>query len=419
MPYNSKGYFDVVDDEVSSIKQNVYFNEYLLADPIFINDEQYDQRRVNYQNIRDLFITARNIFKEIVSKNSRFSQSLKYLLLNDSNSQISENFYSILPPEAWTIPVFFRTDESKAGKIFEIQCPGSGWGDVVLLESVLKNNYTNGALPFYDLVNTYVNSLQRHFDGYTPSVMHLLDNSSNPSMMRYFISKTSSYLKYWGYSKEVKNAECNFIRSHSVYGLIAENLFKHRLKLVEGGKAKFDLPPLLIFDQKMTLCLPFLEETRGLFSEDIRKMLVYTNPIYPRGFRDFGGNWITIEDFLKRPPGQRKYFLKYGGCDTSANWGSRAVYRLDTKAASDLLKKATLDFINNRPWVIQPASSEKETVTYLTRTNDQPITENLTAKYSTFYGPNGVMSIRTHHRKSTKVHGQPDSIAGIAYKKQV
>jgi hypothetical protein len=172
----------------------------------------------------------------------------------------------------------------------------------------------------------------------------------------------------------------------------------------------------MIFDQKMILCLPFLDETRGEFSDDIRDLVAYTYPVSPKGFKDANGEWVTIEAFLKRQPRDRKYFLKYGGCDTTINWGSRAVYRLDdNKTASTWLTQAAKDYTVNRPWVIQPELSNKEKITYFVRNSDQPNSEILTAKYSSFYGPDGLLGVRTHHRRNTKVHGQSDATVGLAY----
>jgi hypothetical protein len=377
-----------------------------------LTGNEMGQRQSAHVAISKFFSTAREIFKRSVLGED---SDLKKLLINDSTDRLPSGFYRELPNAAWTDPLFFRTDESRAGEIFEIQCPGSGWGDMLLLGALYRDHCRVADLKSDDPKTRITEAIQDTCKTKSPTVLHLLDNSSNPTSMHYLIRCTQPPLLYWGYSKDVRNGDCSFIRSHSVYGLIAENLFRHRLKLAGEGKVKFDLPPLMVFDQKMMLCLPFLDETKAEFSDDIREHIVYTYPVCPQGFRDENGEWVKLESFRKRKPHGRKYFLKYGGSDTTINWGSRAVYRLDSESVDEHLSQAAADFERGHPWVIQPARSNKEEITYFCQNSDQKQSDRLTAKYSSFYGPNGLLAVRTHHRKSTKVHGQADAVVGMAY----
>jgi hypothetical protein len=406
-------YHSYIDDLLSqSNPVNLVFDEKILAVPIKLSSAETEHRKASFGAISEFFTRARNIFRRCVFNES--DSDLKNLLINDSANQIPLSFYHGLPDEVWTNPVFFRTDESRLGIIFEIQCPGSGWGDLLLLRSLYKNYCRSDALVSYDPGAVIVGAVQAVCRSRAPAVLHLLDNSSNPSSMQYLIRCTQPPLRYWGYTKGMRNSECCFVRSHSVYGLVAENLFRHRIRLAAEGKLIFDLPPLLIFDQKMILCLPFLDGTKDEFSDEIREVLAYTYPISPRGFRDLDGQWVAIESFLNRPPKHRRYFLKYGGCDTTLNWGSRAVFRLDSNEAPGLIEVALRDTEAGRPWVIQPDVSSKENVMFYSRQSSEPASKTLTAKYSAFYGPSGLVGIRTHHRQSTKVHGQVDAIVGLA-----
>ncbi|MCX6230363.1 MAG: hypothetical protein NTZ33_02355 [Bacteroidetes bacterium] len=409
--------FEFLDNEIQSfISDNNQFNQNVLFEPITITESIYKNRFSNFNTIQLFFAKVLTLFKTAIEIPSDFNKDILKLLMNDSSDKISLSFYKSLDEKIWTLPKFYRTDESKESKVFEIQCPGSGWGEVILLEKLYKVKFGN-RYPYYNIQNSFIEEIKKITGKDKPWVMHLLDNSSNPSSMRYFIRETSKGLKYWGFDKNVINSNCDFVRSHSVYGLIAENLFKVRLEKAINCEVYFDLPPLLIFDQKMILCLPFLDETRHLFNDNIRQTLAYTYTFTPKGFRDFDGSWISIEEFRKRIPSKRKYFLKYGGCDTSVNWGSRAVYRLDSNSCDEHINMALKDFKNNRPWIIQKDCSNKEIVSYIERNNNVIQSKKLTAKYSAFYGPNGLMAIRTHHRQSTKVHGQKDSVVGLAYSK--
>jgi hypothetical protein len=391
----------------------VFFNENILSEPIRLSESEVRVRIQNYKSIQSFFETALQLFQDVLVTSQ--NEYLVNLLLNDSTSKVPISFYRSLPKEAWTTPLFYRTDASRNGKVYEIQCPGSGWGDVILLEEIYKKQIGEEAYPYYGMKERFQRSVQIVTNTESPIVMHLLDNSSNPCMMRFFINETTNPLRYWGYTVGLRSPECQLIRSHSVYGLLAENLFQIRLDNLKDGKVKFDTPPILLFDQKMILCLPFMKETRGHFSDEIRKTLAYSVPLTPKGFLDHDGTWVSLSDFHNRPSSGRKYFLKYGGCDTSINWGSRAVYRLDSTSSKRHTDLAVADYLQGRPWIIQPDYSEKEEVSYTANAELGEVTEKLTAKYSTFYGPMGVMAIRTHHRRGTKVHGQPDSVAGMAY----
>jgi hypothetical protein len=411
---DTSSYHSYIDELLlESSRGDLFFNEQILAEPIKLSDVEMDRRNLAHATISRFFSSSREIFRRCVLSDAQ--PELRKLLVNDSENAIPNGFYRELPEAAWTDPMFFRTDESREGRIFEIQCPGSGWGDMLLLGSLYRDHCQNPNLALDDPRTGITGAIQNVCKSQEPTVLHLLDNSSNPTSMQYLIRCTQPPLLYWGYHKEVRNSDCSFVRSHSVYGLIAENLFRHRLKLAEKGKVTFDLPPLMVFDQKMILCLPFLDETAAEFSDDIRELLTYTYPVSAKGFRDANGEWVTIKAFLQRQPHDRKYFLKYGGCDTTINWGSRGVYRLDSEKASSFLSQAAKDYAADRPWVIQPDLSNKEKITYFFRDSEQPKTETLTAKYSSFYGPTGLLGVRTHHRRSTKVHGQSDAIVGLAY----
>ncbi|MGA3080577.1 MAG: hypothetical protein ABSD44_04240 [Terracidiphilus sp.] len=179
------------------------------------------------------------------------------------------------------------------------------------------------------------------------------------------------------------------------------------------GRVRFDLPPVLVFDEKIALCLPFLDETRSHFTDAIREILTYSHPVLENGFKDENGQWITIQDFLKRRPSERKYFLKYAGCDVAVNWGSRSVFRLNDRQAAAHLTRAVEDAKSGRFWLIQPEISEKEHIEYFTRVDRCAVRRQFTAKYSCFYGPTKLIGMRTMHRRHYKVHGQDDTVLGL------
>jgi hypothetical protein len=411
MSSGSRFYRIIEDTLARTIAGDGGFSEYVQIAPVVLPSYIYEERRSRLAHLHAFFSRTLEIFKEVIK--GHLSPLLSSLLLNDAPQCYRYRFHNDLPTATWTIPIFFRTDESKSGKIFEIQCPGSGWGDLELLSNVYENDRSSSTSDRYKPSNVISKEILDICKKDHPSVLHLLDNSSNPVSMRFLIATTQPPLRYWGYERSVHLGECDFIRSHSFYGLVAENLFKDRLRQASEGSVKFDLPPLLIFDEKIPLTLPFFEETCDLFSDDIRRILTHSYPVQESGFRDVDGAWVTITEFLKRPPSRRRYFLKYGGSDVSINWGSRAVFRLNDGKAETHMKHAVADARRNRFWLIQPEISEKEHVEYFDKVTDAVLDEEMHSKYSCFYGPQQLVGMRTMHRPHFKVHGQENTVIGL------
>lgn len=387
--------------------------EIVASAPVPVQTKEIVNRQQRHRTFQRFFQQCRDIFSRCVQGGQ--SDALRRMLLHDSESFMPPGFYERLPKEAWTIPLFFRTDESKSGRVFEVQCPGSGWGDLPLLARLYRKTHPSSWLDTFTPEGTVADDITVICGVAGPSVLHLLDNASNPVSMKYFMSLTQPPLRYCGFEKSAANNAAQFVRSHSVFGLVSENLFRRRLEQCAQRELWFDLPPLVIFDQKMMLALPFLDETREAFDDNIRDILSHTYPVTADGFRDADGQWVTIGEFLARSHSKRRYFLKYAGADTNRNWGSRSVYRLTNNKADALLKHAIEDGTNGLPWIIQPEIAEKENITFFGRESDGIEQTRLTAKYSAFYGPSGLVGLRTMHRNHHNVHGQADTIIGLAH----
>ena len=396
----------------ATITGSVGFTELAQTAPVSLPISIILQRQERLRTLRLFFERVMTIFHAVVHGKS--SPALAQLLFNDVPESYGSEFHRNLPVEVWTVPQFFRTDESMSGRILEVQCPGSGWGDLQLLANTYSKYFSSEALNQYQPSQWVAEEIVQLCGDQQPRILHLLDNSSNPSSMRYLIATTQPPLRYWGYEKTVRNSGCNFVRSHSFFGLVAENLFRERVQDAIKGLTRFDLPPLLVFDQKIPLCLPFLDETRSQFTDDVRDIIAYSYPVFGNGFRDIDGAWVSIRDFIERPPAMRRYFLKYAGSDVSINWGSRSVFRLNDRKAASLLSAAAEDAKRGRFWLIQPELSDKESVTYFSKDNGDETQSTLTTKWSCFYGPTRLIGIRTMHRHHYKVHGQDDTVLGLA-----
>ncbi len=239
----------------------------------------------------------------------------------------------------------------------------------------------------------------------------MLDNSSIPAGMRYFIEKTRPSIRYWGIDRGITPKQCNFIRSHSFFGLCADNEFSSRL--VRTGKGiTFDLPPHVLFDQKASLVLPFWSLTRELFSDEIRNLLIFSTPLLPNGIELPGNNRISIEEFSQLPRSQRSYYLKYAGSNVALNWGSKAVYRLSNlshESCLKLLNRCISNYSYGQTWLLQEEEIHDDKIDFLTRNCEKHV-ETLRAKFSSFYGPFGCLGILAMHRNHYKVHGQNDTV---------
>lgn len=365
--------------------------------------------------LREFFDTCLSVFNEALR--AQQPHAVYRWLMNDTPASLRRKWHLTLPNVVYKAPIFFRTDESPGGRIFELQCPGSGWGDLELLRDAYLEFGITGPertkLEAFQAAGDFSNQVIRLLGSQEPSVLHLLDNASNPGSMKYFIRTTSPPLRYWGYTQGVDNGTCQLVRSHSFFGLVAENLFQQRVQAAERGSVQFDLPPICLFDQKAPLALPFWEQTSGHFTDRVRSALVYSYPLTLDGFRNQNGEWIKLESFEKLPETQRKYFAKYAGVDVNGNWGSRKVFRLADHGYKKTLQMIRAELKLGRPWIIQPDHSGAETISYFNRGSDHIINCKMYAKYSRFYGPQSLIGTRAMFRKTQKVHGQEDTAMAL------
>jgi hypothetical protein len=264
--------------------------------------------------------------------------------------------------------MFYRTDEAAPGRIVEIQCPGSLWGDWQLAWNFFQQQGIRQQLPSVSVAERFVADVLSSVGTHPPYVHHLLDNASGPPGMRYFIACTRGPIKYFGLDEGVLQRDCTLIRTHSFFGLMAEDFAIPRLKQRAVGRILYDLPPVVLFDQKISLALPFLDETKGFYDDHARSVIVHNYPVSKDGFRVETGEWTSLEDFARRPRSGRNYFLKYAGCDVSINWGSRAVYNMANIGREECarrLSSAAEDYESGRVWVLQRGETLHEDISYI------------------------------------------------------
>ncbi len=397
----------------SSPEFSTGFEEILSTHPYLVLHDIMDQYAERLAVIREFQRTTISIFREELSLKKK--GEVLHWLMNETPHSLGIRYHKSLGDAHFTSPVFFRTDEVVMGRIAEIQCPGSLWGELQLTFNLAKaegylKDESSPAEKFVKQLSDYL--------GEPPVIHHLLDNSSAPAGMRYFIECTRPALKYWGIDKGIRPKNCNFIRSHSFFGLCAENDFRLRLP-VAGEKIHYDLPPHILFDQKATLVLPFWSLTRDYFSDAIRNILLYSTPLLPSGIELPDLTKVSVEEFSRLPRSKRDYYLKYAGSDVSINWGAKAVFRL-TKLGSEpcrkLLENCLSQFSKGKIWLLQKEDKQDDEIEYSDR-DGRIFKKRTRAKFSAFYGPKAFIGALAMHRQSNKVHGQEDTVLSYVMNK--
>jgi hypothetical protein len=97
------------------------------------------------------------------------------------------------------------------------------------------------------------------------------------------------------------------------------------------------------------------------------------------------------------------------------NWGSQSVFAAKTfshNKMSSLMESILADWDRGHYWILQTAAQTKDPVSILIR-DGQVVDDECNAKFSGFYGPNGLMAILVMHRRSHKVHGGESTIMSI------
>ena len=399
--------YDWADNEInSSPRYDVGFTQLLPAAPYRVSPDVRRLYDTRFALIRSFQQTALEIFKAAL--HGDLPPIMLHWLLNETAESLGLSYHRTLEDRHFTVPLFFRTDETRHGRLLEIQCPGSLWGELQIAYEYTKSlGYDVGDVaPAQRFGMQATDYLQT-----TPIVHHHMDKASAPAGTRYFIQRTRPLVRYWGIDHGVKMSDCNFIRHHTFITLWAEDNL-HALLARTGNGITFDYPPLVLFDEKAPLALPFWSMTRAAFSDEVRSLFPFITPLLPSGIELPDGSTISIEAFSRWSRSQRSYYLKLAGFNVELNWGSKAVYRLSnlsSEACLDFLRQCLSGYERGQIWLLQQEEAQDDEITYLTR-DGSVHTQNMRAKFSGFYGPAGCLGVIAQHRHHYKVHGQDDTV---------
>jgi len=334
--------------------------------------------------------------------------SILHWLINETPDHLGMPYHRSLEERHFTLPVFFRTDEVRPGRIVEINCPAALWGELQLaFEHAARMGCCAGEIsPAEQYAAQPTNLLQE-----TPVVHHYLDKSTAPGSWRYFIEKTRPRVRYWSIDRGVRATDCNFIRYQAFVDVWGDGNLGARLSKAGQG-VRFDSPPYVLFDQKATLVLPFWSLTRERFADEIRQLFPFTTPLLPAGIELPDGGRISIEGFSGWSRSQRSYYAKYAGMDWTRNYGSKAVYRLSNMSSAaclDFLQQCLGQYERGHIWLLQQEETQDDEIEYLTRDGTVRI-RRLRASLGGFYGPGGCLGVLAMHSPYNKVHGREDTV---------
>jgi hypothetical protein len=390
----------------SSPRYATGFTQLLATEPYRVSPDVRRLYESRLPLIRSSQKTALEIFRAAL-KDEMHPAVLRWLI-NETPDCLGICYHRTLEDRHFTLPVFFRTDEVTPGRIIEIQCPGSAWGELqVAFEYAAQMGYLGREESPADRFAAQLTDFLKA----PPLVEHLLDNASAPPGMRYFIEKTRPRVRYWSIDRGVRGTDCNFIRSHAFFSICSDKDFLPRLAKVGNG-VTYDLPPHVLFDNKALLVLPFWSMTREWFSDEIRNLFPFTTPLLPSGIELPDGRRISIEEFSRFPQSRRSYYLKYAGSSLALNWGSRAVYRLSnlgSGACLAFLRQCLSEYERGEIWLLQREECQEDEIEYLAR-DGSVHTQRLRAKFSGYYGPDGCLGVLVMHRRHFKVHGQEETV---------
>jgi hypothetical protein len=401
---------DAISEEY--LRSPAAFSSLIAAEPRIVPTDRWDGMQRNYALLRTWQKSCLRLL--VASIRGELPRVIAAAVLDHLPEHFGWRHHGGVLLDAVEPPVFFRTDQAADGTVLEVQCPGSVWGMHEIAHVYYADAGSIDAERHPPLASRFGECLTARLGAF-PVVHHLLDNSSHPAGERFFIQRVRPRAAYVGFDKNVRPQDCNFVRGHDFFCLLTENFAAERLGRLAEGRRLYDLPPVAFFDQKLLLAFPFWAETREHFSDAVRGLFPYTAMLTPAGMGLPEGDWVTLEQFAARPRGGRRFFLKYAGADVARNWGSRAVFRLDTltsDACLARLREAVARYAGGERWILQPECASDEQVSFVSREGE---IERTTArsKHSVLYGPSGAMGLGIMFEHHFKVHMSPETIFTI------
>ncbi|MEU3982883.1 hypothetical protein AB0F77_22810 [Streptomyces sp. NPDC026672] len=283
-------------------------------------------------------------------------------LYGDLPAHLGLDFHRSLGAAAASVPWSYRTDESLDGRLYEIQAPGSGWGEYLLLADHAAAFHPGAAPDAATVADRYVDALRRAVGTDEPAVLYLTDTATGQTGVRYFVERTrAAGARYYGLDSGVGPDDVRHIRSHSFPSLFTEqHPFGH---MARAAREPYLYDPSLnaMFFSKITTALPFWRFTRDFFSDADRSLFPYTAVLEADGVQMPDGQVVPHRAFAADLP-KTPYFLKYAGHDVYRGSGGAGIHLLDrlSPRAGDALARARKQSATGRTWIVQEALDARD-----------------------------------------------------------
>ncbi|WP_194916528.1 hypothetical protein [Catenulispora rubra] len=283
-------------------------------------------------------------------------------LYGDLPEHLGLEFHRSLGAAAVTAPHSFRTDESLDGKIFEIQAPGSGWGEYLLAVEYLADlagSHDRDTLGTDGEATAiaYTSALRQALGTVDPCVMYLIDTAGGQTGVRYFLERTrAAGTFYFGLDPGIGADDVHHIRSHNLASLFTEHRPALHLARALDEPFLYDQSLNSMFYSKVTTALPFWRHTRSLFSDRDRDLFPYTAILEADGVQMPDGRLASRAAFAHELA-RRPYLLKYAGSDPYSGSGGTGIHLLDgaSTRSLELLNQAWDQSATGRTWIVQEA----------------------------------------------------------------
>jgi hypothetical protein len=413
-----KSWYHFLDEDIERrTKAAIGFTNLIAKQPYAMDEQTWAAFESRYATIKRFYEITQDVF--VASLQGEADPAIADTVLAEQPPCRGKEYHLKLTARHLRLPVFFRTDEAGPGTIVEVQSPGSGWEMAEQIRDLylaFPSDFGVATRSLDSLASRVAQSLRRYL-GDRPIIHHLLNNSSRPHGVRYFIQRCRDEgLRYFSWDAVHWN-ECNFVRAHEFYDLRYNGFFDQWMEACEEGRLQFDHPPTLFYDSKVTMAWPFWSKTRQYYPDDIRRLFPYTDIITPEGFHLADGSWVSPHAYSATTKKNRAYYFKFGSSDPTLNWGSRAVYytgSLSGIACQKTFDRILADHQLGRRWIVQEARTYPESITAVDRDGKEVTVDGYT-KLSAFYSPDGLVAILAFQERSRKVHGSPQTALSIVF----
>ncbi|MER5599417.1 hypothetical protein [Streptomyces sp. NPDC002265] len=283
-------------------------------------------------------------------------------LYGDLPPHLGLDFHRSLGAAAAAVPQSFRTDESLDGHLYEIQAPGSGWGEYLLLADHAAAFHPGAAPEAATVAARYAQALRQAVGTEDPATLYLTDTATGQTGVRYFMERTrAAGVRYYGLDSEVRPDDVRHIRSHSFPSLFTEQHPAGHLARAAREPHLYDPSLNAMFFSKITTALPFWRFTRDFFSAADRALFPHTAVLEAQGVQLRGEQVVSLREFATSLR-EKAYVLKYAGHDVYRGSGGAGIHLLDGRSQRDAaaLARAWEQSAAGRTWIVQEALDARD-----------------------------------------------------------